>query len=72
MNKKLISVVVLAAAIGIMPFLAGAQSVPMVTSISPTSVVAGSANTSLLVYGTNFMPGAIVEFNGLPLATAYL
>lgn len=76
MNKKLLfSAVALSlnlAAAGIMPLAAGAQAAPTVSYISPTSVMAGSANTTLLVYGTNFVPGSIVYFNGLPIATTYV
>ena len=77
MNKKLfISTLVLftgVVVIGIMPLVASAQvaPVPTVTSMSPMSTAAGSANTTISVYGTNFVPGSTVEFNGLPIYTAY-
>jgi len=42
--------------------------VPGITSISPTTVVAGSSGLSLTVNGSNFVTGAtLVLFNGIPL-----
>ncbi|MGA3161392.1 MAG: hypothetical protein ABSC77_09260 [Terracidiphilus sp.] len=42
------------------------SSLPTVTSMSPTSVLAGSGSFTLTVYGTNFLPGAggtIIRWN---------
>lgn len=42
---------------------------PTITSLSPTSIKAGSATTTLIVNGANFGPDAQVLFNGTPLPT---
>lgn len=44
---------------------------PTLISISPSSVTSGSASASLSVTGLNFVPGAVVLWNGTPLATAF-
>jgi len=46
---------------------------PTVTSMSPTSVLASSGSFTLTVYGTNFLPGAIIRWNyGVPVTTTYV
>ncbi|RZK99012.1 MAG: VCBS repeat-containing protein, partial [Hymenobacter sp.] len=45
--------------------------VPTLTSLSPTTTVAGSNAFALVVSGTNFTTSSLVNFNGLPLATTY-
>ncbi len=44
---------------------------PTITSLSPNSITAGAAGFTLTVNGTNFVPGATVNWNGAPLKTAY-
>ena len=45
---------------------------PTLTSISPTSAVAGGAAITLTVNGTNFVSGSAVNFNGSALATTFV
>jgi hypothetical protein len=50
-------------------FTAGIAAAQTITSISPTSVPAGSSNFVLTVNGSNFSPDAIVQINGDAHAT---
>jgi hypothetical protein len=45
---------------------------PVIGSISPTSVAAGSAGGTLTVNGTGFASGAQVKWNGAALTTAFV
>lgn len=45
---------------------------PMLTSITPTSLEAGSAGTTLTVNGANFATDAEVLWNGTPLVTQFV
>jgi autotransporter-associated beta strand protein len=45
---------------------------PQLTSLSPSSVVAGSSAFTLTVNGSGFDPKAVVNFNGTPLVTAFV
>jgi hypothetical protein len=45
---------------------------PSISNLSPTSVVAKTAPTPIIVNGGNFMTGATVLWNGKPLPTTYL
>jgi 6-phosphogluconolactonase (cycloisomerase 2 family) len=45
---------------------------PMIASLSPSSVVAGSAGFTLQVNGANFAPGATVYFGGQARNTTYV
>lgn len=45
---------------------------PALTSLSPSSVPAGSPATTLTLNGMKFVRGAVVKWNGVPLATTYL
>lgn len=45
-------------------------STPVITSITPDSIVAGSSDTTLSLVGTGFTPGTQVEWNGAPLAAS--
>ena len=45
---------------------------PGLSSLSPTGVVAGGANTTLSVTGTAFVPTSTVTVNGAPRATTYV
>ena len=44
---------------------------PTITSLSPASIVAGSAGFSLTVNGSGFLPGAAVQWNAASLTTFY-
>lgn len=49
--------------------------VPTLTSIAPTSALAGSATFTLTANGTNFIdvnPSTVVQWNGNPLATTFV
>ena len=45
---------------------------PSISSINPTSVVAGSAGFTLTVNGSSFVPGSVVNFNGTARSTTYV
>src|SRR5262249_58215553 len=45
---------------------------PTITSLNPTSAVAGGWGFTLFVNGTGFVPGSIVQFNGSNRTTRYL
>ncbi|HYL11567.1 MAG TPA: choice-of-anchor tandem repeat GloVer-containing protein [Terriglobales bacterium] len=45
---------------------------PTVTSISPTSAIAGGAGFTLTVNGTNFVSGSTVNFNGNARTTTFV
>ena len=45
---------------------------PIVQSVSPSSLVAGNAATSIILSGSNFQTGAKVLWNGTALTTTYL
>ena len=49
-----------------------APGAPVVTSISPTSVVTGGAAFTLTVNGSGFVLGSLVQWNGATLNTAFL
>ena len=46
--------------------------VPVLSSISPTAVIAGSAQFNLTVNGSNFIAGSKVQWNGITLTTTYV
>ncbi len=46
--------------------------VPISTSISPNAAVAGSAAFTLTVTGSNFINGAVVNWNGVSLVTTFI
>ncbi len=46
--------------------------VPTITSISPTSAIAGAAAFTLTVNGTNFVSGSTVSFNGNARTTTFV
>jgi hypothetical protein len=46
--------------------------VPVITSLSPASVLAGSGPVTLTVNGGNFQGGAQVRVNGAPLSTVFV
>ncbi len=45
---------------------------PVITSLSPSSVVAGSPATTLTVNGTGFVASSVVDWSGSALATSYV
>ncbi|MGA9885558.1 MAG: hypothetical protein WBQ34_17710 [Candidatus Acidiferrales bacterium] len=45
--------------------------VPSVTSLSPSSALAGSASVSLVLTGTNYVPESAILINGAPRTTSY-
>ncbi len=45
---------------------------PSISNISPSSVLAASAPSPIIVNGSNFMKGATVQWNGKSVATTYL
>jgi hypothetical protein len=45
---------------------------PSITSIDPVSVTAGSTAFTLVVHGTGFISGSVVELNGTQLATTFV
>jgi len=45
---------------------------PAVTTLSPTSVMAGSTPVALTVYGTSFLPTSIVRWNGSDRPTTFV
>jgi hypothetical protein len=45
---------------------------PSINSVSPTSIVAGTASEPILVNGQNFMASAKVEWNGVSIPTTYV
>ena len=47
----------------------GVYPVPTLTSIYPTTIIAGSLPFSINASGTNFAPGAVINFNGVAKAT---
>jgi trimeric autotransporter adhesin len=44
---------------------------PTINSISPASIVAGSASSPITIAGSNFMSGATVQWNGVNIPTTY-
>ena len=47
----------------------GVYPLPTLTSISPTTVIAGSFPFQIIADGKNFAPGAVLNFNGLAKTT---
>jgi uncharacterized protein (TIGR03437 family) len=56
------------------PFIAKLSSnpVPTLTSLSPSSAIAGGAGFTLTVNGSNFVPGSVVRWNGSNRATTFV
>jgi hypothetical protein len=46
--------------------------VPTLTSLSPSSAVAGGAGFTLTVTGTNFINGSVIRWNGVDRSTTYV
>ncbi|MCK6545423.1 IPT/TIG domain-containing protein [Myxococcota bacterium] len=53
-------------------FFVGTNPAPVLTSLSPSSITAGSAAFTLTVNGTSFVPGALVAFNNNGLVATYV
>lgn len=45
---------------------------PSFSSISPSSIAAGSASFTLTINGANFVSGSIIKWNGIALTTTYV
>ncbi len=46
--------------------------VPVLTNINPNLVIAGDADFVLTVLGSSFVPGATINFNGVPRQTTFI
>ena len=44
---------------------------PLITSVSPSTIYVGSADTTITVAGINLTENSVVEWNGVPLTTNY-
>ena len=62
----------LLAALAFSLHLAQAQTSPSLTGLSPNSAQVGDASATFMAFGSNFLPGATVTWNGTPLATSFL
>ncbi len=47
------------------------NALPVLTSITPTSVVAGAGNTVVMAIGSGFTPTSVILRNGLPMSTSF-
>ncbi len=47
-------------------------TVPVLSSISPASITAGSAGFTMLVTGSNFFTSSVVKWNGVALTTTFI
>ncbi len=48
------------------------EPIPTLYSVAPTSVIAGTAASPIVVNGNNFMAGAQVQWNGVNMPTTYI
>ena len=55
-----------------LPFTISAPGVPIAATLAPSTVAAGSTTFTLTVTGTNFVSGAVVNFNGTPRTTTFV
>jgi len=55
-----------------LPFVVNNLPRPVITSVSPNILPPGSPNTTITINGRNFIPGAIISFNGQPLTGVQL
>ncbi len=73
MNTKIISITsIVMAGMAIMPLMAAAAGTPIISSVSPNTAVLQQDNTVITVMGSGFVPGAVINFNGTPLASTYV
>ena len=56
----------------VLPAEAQSNPVPGLTSVVPASVVHSSGNQYLTAIGSDFIPGAVVLWNGVPRTTTYI
>jgi hypothetical protein len=52
-------------------YLAVINPVPTLTSVAPTSILAGSAGAALTLNGSDFVPDSVVTVNGAPRTTTF-
>jgi YVTN family beta-propeller protein len=52
--------------------ITGPNPVPTLGSLSPTSATAGGASFTLMLTGSNFLAGTVVEWNGVALTTTFV
>jgi uncharacterized protein (TIGR03437 family) len=45
--------------------------IPTLASLNPSAATAGGASFTLTANGSNFVPGALIQWNGAPLGTAF-
>lgn len=70
--SKTKSIFTCAAMLVVVSALARGANKPTLSSMSPTSVVAGSASFTLTVNGSNFVSGSVVLWNNSSLTTTYV
>ena len=58
--------------ISITSYSGTSNAAPVLSSISPTSATAGSAQLTLTANGTGFISGAVINWNGTALATTFV
>ena len=56
----------------VLPQWARVNPTPSLASVSPSSVNAGSGNLTITVTGSNFVPGAVLAWNGAERATTFV
>jgi len=54
------------------PIVGPSSSTPSVGSITPSTIAAGNTDFQMVVKGSNFAANAFVEWNNVPLATAFI
>jgi WD40-like Beta Propeller Repeat len=47
------------------------SAAPALSSVSPNATATGSSDLTVNLTGSNFVPGAVANFNGIPLSTAF-
>ena len=48
------------------------SAAPTLTTITPSTATSGSSTLTLALAGSNFLPDSVVDFNGSPIATAFV
>ncbi|MBV9742822.1 MAG: hypothetical protein JO099_03595, partial [Acidobacteriia bacterium] len=56
----------------VVSFVIGTPPALVISSLSPSSVVAGSSTFTLTVNGSGFLSSSVVQWNGSPLSTTYV
>lgn len=54
-----------------MTFVIGEQTAPMITALAPATVTVGNPAFQLVVTGTNFLPSATIQWNGIAIPTTF-